>query len=342
MRWAPLGELLWSYNRMALLHDKVAQLRAKRGPMPDALQGVTKDRIRAVLKYLDLGSNADLVDCTFALLDDQTASWFSKAPKAATIADGASTAHLACHIGILQRDSGKLDREGRDYWIKPLRELGGFEAITLENGEFIPGHVKAKSPNSCYRIDEELKAVLKAPEDAWRDMLAEWARDDVSRERRAFQAEMAEAARKLIDAGHAHLIKASVENYAPRFLPGYRLLYVDDADGDRISDAERAKMAEAGVALTLEDAMPDALLWNPDTDHLWVIEAVTSDGEVDAHKVAQMNRLAERCGKAGVGFTTTYRTWKEAAARQGTHQNIAYDTFIWIQGDPAKQFKVSG
>lgn len=327
---------------MALLHDKVAQLRAMRGPMPDALQGVTKDRIRAVLQYLDLGSNADLVDCTFAMLDNQTASWFTKAPKGATIADGASTAHLACHIGILQRDSGKLDREGRDYWIKPLRELGGFEAITLENGEFILGHVKAKSPNSCYRLDEALKAVLKAPDDAWRDMLAEWARDDVLRERRAFQAEMAEAARKLIDSGHAHLIKASVENYAPRFLPGYQLLYVDDADGDRISDAERAKMAEAGVALTLEDAMPDALLWNPVMDHLWVIEAVTSDGEVDAHKVAQMNRLAERCGKAGVGFTTTYRTWKEAAARQGKHQNIAYDTFIWIQGDPAKQFKVIG
>ncbi|PIE13510.1 MAG: hypothetical protein CSA68_11680 [Rhodobacterales bacterium] len=327
---------------MALLHDKVAQLRAERGPMPDALQGVTKDRIRAVLQYLDLGSNADLVDCTFAMLDDQTASWFAKAPKGATIADGASTAHLACHIGILQRDSGKLDREGRDYWIKPLRELGGFEAITLEKGEFIPGHVKAKSPNSCYRLDEALKAVLKAPDVAWRDMLAEWARDDVSRERRAFQAEMAEAARKLVDSGHAHLIKASVENYAPRFLPGYQLLYVDDADGDRISDAERAKMAEAGVALTLEDAMPDALLWNPETDHLWVIEAVTSDGEVDAHKVAQINRLAERCGKAGVGFTTTYRTWKEAAARQGKHQNIAYDTFIWIQGDPAKQFKVTG
>ena len=327
---------------MALLHDKVAQLREQRGPMPDQLQGVTKERIRAVLQYLDLGANADLVDCAFAMLDDETHSWFTTAPAGAKIADGASTAHLACHIGILQRGTGKLDREGRDYWIKPLREVGGFEAITLESGEFIPGHVKAKSPNSCYRLEEALKAVLKAPEDAWRDMLAEWAREDVARERRAFQAEMAEAARKLIDSGHAQLIRASVENYAPRFLPGYKLLYVDDADGDRISDAERAKMAAAGVALTLDDAMPDALLWNPETDHLWIIEAVTSDGEVDAHKVAQMRRLVERCGKAGVGFTTTYRTWKEAAARQGKHQNIAYDTFIWIQGDPAKQFRVSG
>lgn len=153
---------------------------------------------------------------------------------------------------------------------------------------------------------------------------------------------MAEAARQLIDSGHADLIRASVEHYAPRFLPGFETLYIDDSDGDRISDEERAKMAGAGIELRLEDAMPDALLWNPETDFLWVIEAVTSDGEVDLHKVAQMTRLAERCGKAGIGFTTTYRTWKEAAGRQSTHTNLAVNSYMWIQADPAKQFRVEG
>lgn len=327
---------------MAKLDDRVVALRQETGGAKGAYQGVTKERIRGALDYLALGQNSDLVDCVFALLDDETDSWFAKAPQGAKIADGASTAHLACHIGIFQRGQTKLDREGRDYWIKPLRELGGFEAITLQGSEFIPGHVKAKSPNSSYRLNEELKVILKAPDDAWKDMLEKWARDDVARERRAFQAEMAEASKKLVDSGHAELIRASVEHYARRFLPDYELLYIDDADGDRISASERKKMKEAGVELTLEDAMPDALLWNRETDHLWVIEAVTSDGEVDAHKVAQMKRLAERCGKSGVGFTTTYRTWKEAAARQGTHHNIAYSTFIWIQGDPAKHLLVQG
>jgi len=64
-------------------------------------------------------------------------------------------------------------------------------------------------------------------------------------------------------------------------------------------------MAAAGVTLTLEDAMPKALLWHPETVHLWMIEAVTSDGEVDFHKIAQMKCVAARCGKSGVGFTTT-------------------------------------
>lgn len=240
----------------------------------------------------------------------------------------------------MQRGGSKLDREGRDYWIKPLREIGGFEAITLQDGIFIAGHVKAKSPNSSYRLEDSFKSILKAPDNQWKQMLEDWSKEDVARERRAFQAKMAEISRKSVDSGHADLIAASVEHYATRFLSGYQTLYIDDSDGDRISEEEKAKMRAAGVALTLDDAMPDALLWNPDTDHLWVIEAVTSDGEVDMHKVQQMRRMADRCGKSGVGFTTTYRTWKEAASRQGAHKNIAVNTYIWIQDDPAKQFKV--
>lgn len=321
------------------LEDRVALLREKlNDAIPTELQGVSKDRIVAVLGYLALGSNADLIDSVFAMLDDTQASWFSKPPSGARFCDGASTAHLACHIGILQRSGTKLDREGRDYWIKPLRDLGGFEAVTLRDGEFIPGHVVAKSPNSSYRLEKSFVDILKAPEEAWPAMLETWSNAEAARERRAFQAKMEKAALSAIDSGHKHLIKASAEHYVPRFLPGFEVIYIDDADGDRISAEEAAKMAEAGVTLMLEDAMPDILLWNRKTDMLWVIEAVTSDGEVDLHKVKQVEKLVRRCSKAGVGFTTTYQTWKAAGARQGKEKNLAVDSYIWIQEDGSKQF----
>jgi hypothetical protein len=327
------------------LHDYVTKLRTQRmregkEAVPIMLQGVTKNKIKAVLGHLDLDRNSDLVDGVFALLDDQTDSWFSKAPAGTKFCDGATTAHLACHIGILQRGNGKLDREGRDYWIKPLRDLGGIEPILFYEGKFIQGHVVAKSPNSSYRLAEDFKAILQASPDQWPSMLADWANEDAERKRKRFQAEMAEVSRQLVDTGHSDLIKASIDFYARKFLPGYEVIYVDDGDGDRITDEDRRKLAQAGIELKLGDAMPDVLLWNKETNQLWVIEAVTSDGEVDLHKVNQLNALARHYGKAGVGFTTAYLSWKDAAARQSIHGNIAVDTYIWIQADPAKHFRV--
>lgn len=324
------------------LNDRFIALRDERLPgptVPDALQGVTKDRVRAVLGGLDLAKNAMLVDCVFALLDNETPSFFARRwPTNKRFADGATTAMLACHIGFLQYDRGKLDREGRDQWIKPLRDLGGIEAVTLIDNEFVLGHPIAKSGNSAYRLADAFVAILRAPEDQWRERLRDWAAADAIRQRREFQAEAAEASKLLVGVGHGSLIKASIDHYAARFLPGYEVLYVDDSDGDRISDEERAKLVAAGVDLKLGDAMPDVLLWNPETDRLWIIEAVTSDGEVDIHKVAQVKAMAERCGKAGVDFTTTYFTWKDAASAQTKRGNVAVGTYLWILADPAKHW----
>lgn len=332
----------WTWEALTALEGDVRKLRevrlkAQREAVPPALQGVSKDKIKQVLRHIDLDGNNDLVDAVFALLDNETPSWFSKPPQGSKFASGASTAHLACHIGILQRGALKLDREGRDYWIKPLRDLGGIEAVTLQDGEFVPGHIKAKSPNSSYRLEEAFRAILVAADGKWQQALEDWSAVDAARERLAFQAKMAEAARKASDTGHAALIRDCVKYYAPRFLKGYEVLYVDDSDGDRISDEERAKMVAAGALLTLADPMPDVLLWSRETDRLWVIEAVTSDGEVDAHKVKGMEAFARRCGKSGVGFTTAYLTWKAAAARQSAQRNIAVETYLWIKEDPAKQ-----
>lgn len=115
--------------------------------------------------------------------------------------------------------------------------------------------------------------------------------------------------------------------------------YVDDADGERITDEDRDRLREAGLDLGLGDAMPDVLLWNRETNELWVIEAVTSDGEVDEQKVRRMSELADRHGKEGVFFTTAYPTWKLAAQRQGKHKNVAPATYVWIREDGSKHYR---
>lgn len=329
-----------------MLHDDVALLRKQRvksgkAPVPDSYQGVSKARVQQVLTKLALGGNQDIVDAVFALLDDETPSWFGTAPKGTKFAEGASTAHLGCHIGVLQRGATKLDREGRDYWIKPLRELGAVEPVFLNGAAFIPGHPVAKSPNSAYRLNGDFRKILKAKDGRWEKDLAAWASQDAVRQRREYQAKVEEESRKKVDSSHSQLIADCVTQYAKKFLPDYEVIYIDDGDGDRITEEDKQKLAKAGIALQLGDAMPDVLLWNKKTDRLWVIEAVTSDGEVDFHKVEQLSKLAKRCGKKGVDFTTAYRSWKDAASRQEKNKNLAVKSYIWIQSDPAKQFLVS-
>lgn len=303
--------------------------------LPGTLQGVSRERIAKVLAKLGY-PNGDLVKCAFALLDDTHTSL-----RDFKFSDGATTAQLGSHIAFLQSDGNmKLDREGRDYWIKPLIEIGAAEPVTLLDGKFVVGHVIAKSPNSSYRLDKQFVEILKAPEDKWEGLLKEWNSGHATRRRLEMQAKATEESRKLVDRGHKDLIAQSIGVYAKHFLPNFTVLYVDDSDGDRISEEEIDKMKVAGIELTLDDAFPDVLLWNPKTDKLWCIEAVTSDGEVDAHKVKQLNKLAERHKKNGVGFTTTYLTWKEAAARQHANSNLAISSYVWIAEDASRQFEV--
>lgn len=305
----------------------------------DSLQGVSKARIQQALEFIGRGSS-DQVDVVFALLDT-TPSWFPTAAKLGfKFHDGASTAHLGCHVGILQRGKGKLDREGRDYWLKPLWELGAVEQVYFTGEAFIDGWPIAKAPTGGYRLSASFLEILKSPEEEWRKKLTAWASADATRSRLKLQAELAATAKASVDSSHEILIKASVEEYAPRFLQGYELVYVDAFDGDRVDAEDRERLKRAGLEIKLEDSMPDALLWNPKTDWLWVIEAVTSDGEVDLHKVEGIQKIAARSGKKGVGLTTAYMTWKDAAQRQGKLKNLAPGTCLWIHEDGSKQFKI--
>lgn len=331
---------------MGVENDAIARrakcLASGEDVLPEYYNYVTFEKIERVLTQIDRCTRS-MVEAVFALMCTEP-SWFTKAAKVGLLfRDGATTAHIGTHIGILQRgNSIKLDREGRDYWLKPLWEIGAVEKayFNSKDSSFLPGHPKAKSPNSAYRLSQEFIDILEAKEGVWQEIAEAWIREDVLRERLKLQAEQAEETKNSVESAHSLLIKASHKTYAKRFLEGYQVLYIDDGDGDRITDDQKATLATAGLTIGLDDAMPDVLLWNPETDILWVIEAVTSDGEVDTHKKASMTAFANRHGKAGVGFTTTYPTWKKAAERQSQLKNLADDTYMWIQEDASRNIHI--
>jgi hypothetical protein len=72
---------------------------------------------------------------------------------------------------------------------------------------------------------------------------------------------MAEVARTRVDTKHSDLIRAACDYYVPHFLPDYKVIYTDEDDGDRVREPDRANLYAAGITITLDDSMPDVLLW---------------------------------------------------------------------------------
>lgn len=152
---------------MAFIHDIIAKRRqaaldAGHAAVPDAYQGVTRKRVEDVLKTVDRFT-PDQRDAVFALLDNIEESWYhykyKNFPKGFKFCDGATTAHVACHFGIWQRGESKSDREGRDYWLKPLWEIGAMEKVFFDANTncFVPGHPVAKSNYTAYRLAPSFK-----------------------------------------------------------------------------------------------------------------------------------------------------------------------------------------
>lgn len=309
--------------------------------LKDTYQGITLDQVEGTLGAIGRHS-PDIKDVIWCLLIDDVPSLFSKA-KHNKLCDGATTAQIATFVGVLMRKGEKLDREGRDYWIKPLRELGAIEACTYSPGVgFLPGHLVPKSPNSAYKIAPGFLDLIKAyGSKEFKEHMEKWISSDSVRARLKIQADLETVARSS-SGGNSHkdLINASIEVYTKNYLPGYILIYKDDSDGDRITDEEQALMKKYNIELGIADSFPDVILYNEKLDSLWFIEAVTSDGEVDEHKLAGLKAICTNSGKSFAGSTTTYMTWKAFAQRQQSVRNLANTSMVWIYEDPEKQLKV--
>ncbi|WP_281962630.1 BsuBI/PstI family type II restriction endonuclease, partial [Bacillus cereus] len=96
------------------------------------------------------------------------------------------------------------------------------------------------------------------------------------------------------------------------YLPGYTYIFKDADDGDRISAEEQQILNKFNMTFgSLADVWPDVILYNEEKNSLWFIEAVTSDGEVDSHKLKGFKSICKNSNKIFGGCTTTYSDWKK-------------------------------
>lgn len=142
---------------------------------------------------------------------------------------------------------------------------------------------------------------------------------------------------RLSPGAHSQLIKAIVEEFAPRFVPGGVLVYAGDT-GDKWGYFDKKLLTKLGVAVDGHGKMPDVVLYYPEREWLLLVESVTSHGPVDGKRHDELSRLFAK-SNAGLVYVTSFPSRAIMARYLG---EIAWETEVWCADSPSHLIHFNG
>ena len=203
------------------------------------------------------------------------------------------------------------------------------------------------SPKAVYQIEPDTLKLLRAfATAAWIKNLAAYqknrktltARYARAREMQKLPVKLATGATMRLSPGdHSQLIKAIIEEFAPRFVPGGVLIYAGDT-GEKWGYFDKELLAKLGVEVDGHGKMPDVVLYCPKRGWLLLIESVTSHGPVDGKRHDELARLFEG-SKAGLVFVTAFPSRAVMTRYLG---EIAWETEVWVADAPSHLIHFNG
>ena len=203
------------------------------------------------------------------------------------------------------------------------------------------------SPKAVYQIEPEALALLKTHGSvAWGAKLKEYlstrqtlaARYAKAREQARIPVRVAPGKEIQISPGeHSELIKAIIENFGSRFVPGGVLIYAGDT-GDKWGYYDESLLAKLGVAVDSHGKMPDVVIYFPERNWLLLIESVTSHGPVDGKRHDELARLFAG-SSAGLVYVTAFPS-RTLMTRY--LPDIAWETEVWVADAPSHLIHFNG
>ena len=136
---------------------------------------------------------------------------------------------------------------------------------------------------------------------------------------------------------HSELIRAIIEEFAPRFAPGSILICAGDT-GDKWGYFDKTRFCALGVDVDSHGKMPDVVLHFIERNWILLVESVTSHGPVDGKRHAE---LAKLFAKSTVGLV--YVTAFPSRAVMGRYlSEIAWETEVWVADAPSHLIHFNG
>lgn len=203
------------------------------------------------------------------------------------------------------------------------------------------------SPKAVYQIEPEALALLKTyGTKGWKRNLAAYLATRTTlaahyaKERKLTKLPVIIAPEKSIKISpgeHSDLIKAIIESFAPRFVPGGLLVYAGDT-GEKWGYFDRQLLVKLGVAVDSHGKMPDVVIYDQQRNWLILVEAVTSHGPVDGKRHDELEQLFAS-STAGLVYVTAFPS---RAVMSRYLADIAWETEVWVKDAPSHLIHFNG
>ena len=142
---------------------------------------------------------------------------------------------------------------------------------------------------------------------------------------------------RLSPGAHSELIKAIIEEFAPRFVPGGTLLYAGDT-GEKWGYFDKEPLANLGVVVDSPGKMPDVVIYDTENQWLLLVESVTSHGPVNAKRHEELAKLFSGA-KVGLVYVTAFPSRALMTRYLG---EIAWETEVWVADSPSHLIHFDG
>lgn len=137
--------------------------------------------------------------------------------------------------------------------------------------------------------------------------------------------------------GQNVLIKQMIEDFCGFFIPGGEVLYIGDAD-DKLMHFDDEKLALLGVEVDTHGKLPDLVVFQREKNWLFLMEAASSHGPVDAKRFGELSTLFAG-STAGLVFVSCF---PDRAIMRRFLADLAWETEAWCASDPTHMIHLNG
>jgi hypothetical protein len=136
---------------------------------------------------------------------------------------------------------------------------------------------------------------------------------------------------------HNQVQAAVVNEFAVRFAKGSMLLYLGDtAKKDLHLDSKMLKKLR--IPIDQHSKLPDVVIYEPNKNWLYLIEAVTSHGPITPKRILELEDLLKNC-PAGRVYVSAFPDFAEFKRHTS---DLAWETEVWIMEHPDHMIHFNG